>query len=98
MELDPTQLIYIGVFASVVTQGLRLLANRFGYKPGRVVVNVGLFVLSVPLAAAFFGLPEVGGSDPMELAQALIVGAATVFGASALIYNTLLDKVVLPAN
>ena len=94
MEISPDQLVYVGIVASVVTQALRLLASRFGYTPGREIVTAVLFALSVPLAVAFFGLPEVSGSDPAELAQALVVAAAAVFGSSALIYNVLVKRVV----
>lgn len=98
MSLSPEQLIYVGIVASVVTQGLRLLANKFGYKPSRVVVNVGLFVISIGLGVAFGGLPEVASGDPMELASALIAGAAAVLGSASFIYNILLNKVLLPAE
>ena len=98
MELSPENLVVIGLVASVVTQGLRLLANRFGYLATREVVNIGLFVISVALAAWFFGLPIVGGTDPSVLAQALVQAAAAVFGSAALIYNLLLNKVLLPVE
>jgi hypothetical protein len=98
MELSPENLIVIGLVASVVTQALRLLASRFGYTASREVVNVALFALSVGLAAWFFGLPAVGGTDPSEFAQALVQAAAAVFGSAALIYNVLLNKVLLPVE
>ena len=98
MELDPTQLIYIGIVASVLTQGLRLLASRFGYTPGRVVANVFLFVVSVGLAVGFSGLPEFAGSDPAEIATAVLAAATTVVGSASIIYNVLLDKVLVSAS
>ena len=98
MELSAEQLIYVGVVASVIMQALRLLANHFEYKPSRVVVNVVLFVISIGLGIAFFGLPEVASDDPMELASALIASAAAVLGSASLIYNVLLEKVLRQAK
>lgn len=98
MELSAEQLIYIGVVASVATQGLRLLANHFDYKPSRVVVTIALFVISIGLGIAFFGLPEVASDDPMELAGALVANAVAVLGSASLIYNVLLEKVLRQAK
>ena len=99
MELSPENLVVIGLVASVVTQALRLVARYFGYIPTREVVNVGLLAISVALASWFFGLPVIGpAGDPMAFAQALIQAAAAVFGSAALVYNVLLDKVLLPAG
>jgi len=97
MELSMEQLVMIGVVASVVTQALRLLSSHFGYTPSRLVTNVGLFVLSIGLAVAFFGLPLVGGDDPFLLTQDLLQAALAVVGSAGLIYNIFLDKVLLPA-
>ena len=97
MELSPEQLIFVGIVASVVTQGLRLLAKHFGYKPSRIVVNVGLFVISIGLSVAFFGMPEVSNGDPMELASKLVAAAAGVLGSASIIYNIVLNKVLRPA-
>jgi len=98
MELDAGQLVMIGVIASVVTQGLRLVANKFGFKPSRLVVNVGLFVLSIGMAIWFFGLPVVGGDDPFQLTQAVLQAALAVVGSAGLIYNIFLDKVLVSAK
>ena len=98
MELDAGQLALIGVIASVVTQGLRLFANWRGYNPGREVITGGLFVISVGLSVAWFGIPEVASGDPMDLARALLVGATGVFGSAALVYNALLNRVLREAD
>ena len=98
MELSVENLVVIGLVASVVTQALRLLANRFGYKAPREVVNIALFAIAAGLAVAFFGLPEVGGADPADFVGTLIQAAAAVFGSAVLIYNVLLDKVLLPVG
>ena len=87
MELSPENLVVIGLVASVVTQALRLLANNYGYKAPREVVSLALFAISAGLGVAFFGVPE--GGD--------IVGTVTaLFGSAVLIYNVLLNKVLLP--
>jgi len=98
MELSPENLVVVGLVASVVIQGLRLLSNRFGYDAPREVVTIVLFAVSVGLAVGFFGLPEVGGSDPSDFAGNLIKAAAAVFGSAALIYNVLLNKVLRPVE
>lgn len=96
MQLSPENLVVIGLVASVVAQGLRLLANRFGYKAPREVVNIALFVIAAGLAVAFFGVPVVGGGDPADFVGSLIGAASAIFGSAVLIYNVLLDKVLLP--
>ena len=98
MELSPDNLALIGIVASVATQALRLVARYLGYIPTREVANLGLLVISVVLASWFFGLPIVAAGDPLAFAQALIQAAAAVFGSAALVYNVLLDKVLLPAG
>ena len=97
MELDAAQLVIIGVVASVVVQGLRLAAKKFKFNPSRIVVNIGLFVISLGMAVWFFGLPIVGGDDPFVLSQAVLQAALAVVGSAGLIYNVFLDKVLQPA-
>ena len=98
MELSVDQIFYVGVVASVVVQALRLLANHFEFKPSREIVTVVLFVVSIGLGIAFFGLPEVSNGDPMELAGKLVAGAAAVFGSAVGIYTLLLKKVLRSAK
>ena len=98
MELSVDQIFYVGVVASVVTQALRLLANHFEFKPADEIVTIVLFVISIGLGIAFFGLPEVASNDPMELAQALVASAVAVFGSAVGIYTLLLKKVLRQAK
>ena len=98
MELSAVQIMYVGVVASVVTQALRLLANHFEFKPADEIVTVVLFVISIGLGIAFFGLPEVSNGDPMELAGKLVASAAAVFGSAVGIYTLLLKKVLRSAK
>ena len=98
MQLSPENLVVIGLVASVITQALRLLANHYGWKAPREAVNIALFAIAAGLAVAFFGLPQIGGSDPADFVGSLLQAAAAVFGAAVLIYNVLLDKVLLPVE
>ena len=97
MELDAGQVVVIGIVASVITQGLRLLASKFGFQPSRVVVNIGLFVVAIGMAVWFFGLPVVGGDDPFVLSQSVLQAALAIVGSAGLIFNVFLDKVFQPA-
>jgi hypothetical protein len=94
--LDPGQLAILGVVASVLTAGLRLLANRFGYNAPREVSVGVVFLTSIGLSIYWFGLPAFanGSGDPMELAQSLLAAATTVFGSAVGIYLLLLNRVV----
>jgi len=90
--LSPEQLVIVGVVASVLTQALRLLAEHFGFVPSKLVINVVLFLLGVGLGVAFFGIPELG---PDPVAGAVSIGVQ-IAGSALLIYNVLLDKVLMP--
>jgi hypothetical protein len=98
MELTVTQITLLGTAASVITQLLRLLANKFGWKPGREMVNIGLFVLALGIGVFWFGIPVIGGDDPFILSTEILQAALSVVGAAGLIYNVLLNKVLLTAN
>ena len=97
MELDAGQIAVIGIVASVVTQGLRLAAENFGFSPSREVVNIGLFAIAIGLAVWFFGLPLVGGDAPFVLSQSILQAALAVVGSAGLIYNVFLNRVLQPA-
>jgi len=90
--LSADQLIIVGVVASVITQGLRLLSEKFGFVPSKVVINVALLVLSALLAVAFFGIPELGPEPVSGFLQA----AVSIAGSALLVYNIVLDKVLMP--
>ena len=98
MELTPQQVMLLGFVASVATLALRILATRFNYKPGRLVVNIGLFVVSGALAAAWtkHALPPLT-EDIGAYVSALFLLAAPVVGFATLIYNALYSQVVVPA-
>jgi len=90
--LSPDNLIIVGVLASVLTQGLRLIAEYFGYVPSKIVINVVLFALSIGLGIAFFGVPVVGP----DVVAGLVSAGVQIAGSALLIYNVLLDKVLMP--
>ena len=97
MSLSPEQLLIIGLIASVATQLLKLAADRLGFTPNQVIVNIALFVISLVLAY-IWGAPDLPPlSDPAALAVAILEAAAAVAGSASVIYNVLLDKVVYPA-
>ena len=90
--LSPEQLFLLGIVASVIVQGLRLLSERFGFVPNKIVISVALMVIAGGLGYAFFGAPELG-ADPVAGAVNIAVSIA---GSALLIYNVLLDKVLMP--
>lgn len=97
MELTPQQVIVLGMIASAITLGLRIAATRFNYRPGRLVVNIGLFVVSALLAFAWIKpvLPPLT-EDIGAWVSALFLLAAPVVGFATLIYNALYSQVVAP--
>ena len=99
MELSVDQLLYVGIVASVITQGLALLANKFGFEPTKVVRNIGLMVVSIVMGIVFIGLPEMPFlEDPMAFLGAILAQATLIFGAAAAVYAVLLKKIVQPVN
>ena len=96
MSLSPDQLIIIGLIASVATQLLKLAADKLGFHPSRIVINIGLFVIALVLAYVW-GAPDLPPiSDPAALAVALLEAAAAVAGAASVIYNVLLERFIYP--
>ena len=92
MILSPEQLFLIGIVASVIVQGLRLLSERFGFVPNKIVISVALMLISGGLGYAFFGAPALG-PDPVAGFVNLVI---SISGSALLIYNVLLDKVLMP--
>ncbi len=92
MILSPEQLFVVGLVASVITQALRLLAEKFGFVPSKLVINVALLLLSAGLGVVLFGMPELG-ADPVA---GIVNLAVSIAGSALLIYNVLLDKVLMP--
>ena len=96
MELSVEQVLLVGFIASVITQLLKFLADKFNFKMGQEVVNVILFVVAVGLGFLWMR-PEIPvGGDPMELAKVLLEAALGVVGFAGLIYNILLAKIIYP--
>jgi len=92
MILSPEQLFVVGLVASVLTQGLRLLSEKAGFVPNKALVNVVLLVLGGGLGVLLFGVPELG-ADPVA---SVVNIAVSIAGSALLIYNVLLDKVLMP--
>lgn len=93
MELSPDQIIIVGMVASVVTQALRLIAERW-FVPAKWVVSLALLVISFGLAYAFFGFDIPGGvEDPVGF---IFEKTLALAGSAVILYNLLLDKVLMP--
>lgn len=92
MELDPLQMILIGLVASAITQVLKVIAARLGYEAPRELVTAVLFLVSAVLAFIFLKptLPDPG--SPTFITD-LVTLATAILGAAVVIYNILLDKV-----
>ena len=97
MELDPGQLIIIGLVASVLTQVLKFVFSQFGWRPGGIVQTLLLSAVAVALALAF-QLPNLPPfEDPLQFVGALLDAASATVGGAVVIYKLLLEKVVFPA-
>jgi hypothetical protein len=102
------QIVFVGLLASAITLGLKLLANWFDYRPGRGLLTVALYLVSLGLAGLWTGIflpPFPPFSDPLTFAAAvlafvadLLALAAPVLGLATLIYNLLYEKVVVPLS
>lgn len=97
MELTPQQIIVIGLLASIATFLLRVLATHLNYRPGRLVINIVLFIVSGALAVLWTKpvLPPIT-EDIGAFISALFLLAAPVVGFATLIYNALYSQVVVP--
>ena len=87
MVLSPEQLLYIGLAASVVTQLLKFVFEKAGWKPGAELQMAILFLVAASLTAIFF-YPDFIGA-PIENLTAIV-------GVAVSIYKLLLEKVVFP--
>jgi hypothetical protein len=92
MELTLEQLFLIGIVASVITQGLRLLSEKLNFVPKKWMINVVLLVVSAGLSVVLFGIPEL----EEDIVSGIIKAGVTVAGSALLIYNVLLEKVLMP--
>lgn len=105
--MSPEQIIFIGLIASAITFVLRALASYANYHPGRVVINIGLYVVSAGLAFLWSGavaptFPSFDSNIAVFIAAVWaylnewIALAAPIMGSASLIYNLLYEKVVMP--
>lgn len=92
MELTAVQLMLLGLVATVLAQGAKLLLAKVGYDTTRLVITIVVVVASVALAW-FWMKPEIPPfTDPMQFATALLTAAGAVFAFATIIYNVLLAK------
>ncbi len=87
----------LGIAAAVLTALFKFLASRYGWNPGRAVINIVLFAVAIGFAL-FFGAPDlpVFGDDPGAFLSALIEAASAVVGSASLLYNLILAKFIYP--
>lgn len=98
--VTPENLILLGVVASALTWGLQILATYANYQPGRVIVNLVLFAISLLFAVKWAGIAfPPSPSDVGEIygwLNAVFVLAMPVLGSASFIYNLLYSKVIVP--
>ena len=107
MVLTSEQIMLIGFIATVLTLGLKLLAQYFNYVPGRAPLTIALYVISLVLGGLWSGIflpafpPFVDvltfGAAVLQFISDLLAMVAPVVGIATLIYNLLYEKVVVPA-
>lgn len=94
VELDAGQLYLIGLVASIVAQGIKLLYARKGKKVSKRFITIIAFVIAVVLAY-LFAKPELPpATDPMEFAMSLIGAATAILGSAVAIYNVALETLL----
>lgn len=97
MELTPLQIMTIGAIASATTFLLRIGATYLNFYPGRLVINVVLFIVSGGLAFAWLTPTLPPFTDNIGAWVAALFQLATpVMGFATLIYNALYSQVVVP--
>lgn len=88
LELTAAMVLLVGLVASFLTQILKIIFDKTGWKPSGEWQVVILFVVSVALGLGFFWKEFL--ADP-------ITGVAAIMGVAVVIYKLLLEKVVFPA-
>lgn len=96
MTLTVDQVLLIGLVASALGWLIRLVVVKLLKKKiSRTWITVIVFVVSAVLGFLFL-VPKIPATtDPMELATALVNMAAAVLGMATLIYNIILEKVLV---
>ena len=102
------QVFFVGLLASALTFGIKLLAQWFGFNPGRAAVTVFLYLVALVLAGIWSGIalpPFPPFADPVSFVAAVfafvadvLASAAPVVGLATLIYNLLYEKVIVPVS
>lgn len=94
MELTATQVIIIGLVASVLAQGIKMLSAWLKKPVGEKVTMVIVFISSLVLAYIFAQPPvPVGGWDIPEIINYLVTQVSAVLGLAVAIYVMLLKMV-----
>jgi hypothetical protein len=99
MELSAEQVFWVGLIASAITYGLKLVAQWSGWKPGRGVLTVALYVVALVLGGLWSGVyvPQYNG-DPVQWTAELLAMLGPIVGVATLIYNLLHARVIVPLS
>lgn len=91
--LTDTQILIIGLLASVLGQVIKLVFAYFQYELSKVSITVVVSIVSMILAWIFnpLVLPEYTG-DLLTYTMGVITMLSTLVGFAMVIYNLLLEK------
>lgn len=97
------QLFVVGLVASLILEVLKAI-YKMGWKPSKEVIAIGLYIVSLVIAAVFSGagLPSFSAfsdaptfvSALLEFIGQLLAMAAPIVGLAYLIYNVILKRVI----
>lgn len=94
-QLSASQVIIIGLVATVLVEILKFVAAKFqNVQLTRQVVSLVAFVVSLALALAWLLPSVIVSPDPMQTALDLLQQAAEVLGFATLVYNLLLAQLL----
>lgn len=95
MELTTVQVVLIGLIATVLAQGVKLIRAWFKKDTSKAAVSGIAYLISLVFAFFALGLqtPPEGGWTFMAALDLVINQSASVLGFATLVYNLLLDKV-----
>jgi len=95
-ELSPEQIVLIGLIASAIAQILRFLFAWQGIQLSKLGITILLYVVALGLAILWNppAFPPI--SDFPAFMTFLVNYVGGVVGWATIIYNVILDKIVLP--
>jgi hypothetical protein len=94
VELTELQIYLVGLLASGLAIGLRLLSAKFGFELGKGVMTVVVGILSFILAMLFNPPALPPYVDFLQYIGAWLLLVTPYIGAATIIYNVILDKIL----